>query len=190
MWARVTVQQVHSTGGNNPTTTWTTVLEEITSTPFFVDDNPGEMASILPQGANVILDKQSAAKSGDFHDASPGFEAFLQSHDLSSKNFFGFNKTLSCTEELLAPGDALYALGPSRREPGQPASGGSGMAAPSQLVMYAGPGAHGELILTNKAEKQLASRLTGQFVWGLVCMGAGVLLFAVGVLIIFISTPG
>jgi hypothetical protein len=161
-------------------------LQEITSNPFFVDDNSGEMARILPQGANVILDKQSAADSGLFDHASPRFEAFLRSHDLSSKNFFGLNKSLSCTEELLAPGDALYALGPSRREPGPPASGGAGMAAPGQLVMYPDTGAQGELILTNKSEKQLASRLTRSFVFGLVGMGAGALLF----LIVFISTPG
>ena len=181
VWARVTVEQT-TAGGNQPPSS-TTVLEKITSNPFFVDDNSGEMARILPQGANVILDKQPAAKSGTFHDASPRFEAFLRSHDLSSKNFYGLNKSLSCTEELLAPGDALYALGPSRREPGPPASGGSDMAAPSQLVMYPDPGAQGELILTNKSEKQLASRLTGRFVFGLVCMGAGALLFAGGVLI-------
>src|SRR5258708_25768171 len=122
VWARVTVQQAHTSGGNPPTTTWTTVLDEITCNPFFVDDNSGEMAHILPQGANVILDKQSAAKSGTFHNASPRFEAFLRSRNLNSKNFFGLNKSLSCTEELLAPGDALYALGPSRREPVPPAS--------------------------------------------------------------------
>jgi hypothetical protein len=186
VWARVTVQQAHSSGGGDgavPTTSWTTVLQEITGGPFFVDDGSGEVARILPSGANVILDAKSVAESGTFYDASPGFEAFLLSHDLSSKNFFGFNKTLSLREELLTPGDTLYALGPSRREPGPPASEGSDLAAPSQLVMYADPGAHGELILTNKSEKQLAARLTRQFVFGLACMGAGALLFAAGVLI-------
>jgi hypothetical protein len=69
------------------------------------------------------------------------------------------------------------------REPGLPASEGSGMAAPGQLVVYADPGAHGELILTNKAEKQLASRLARSFVYGLVCVGAGALLFAGAVII-------
>jgi hypothetical protein len=63
------------------------------------------------------------------------------------------------------------------------------MAAPSQLVMYADPGRHGELILTNKSEKQLASRLTRRLVYGLVCTGAGVFFFAVG-LLIFNGTNG
>jgi hypothetical protein len=56
---------------------------------------------------------------------------------LSSKGFFGFNKTLSFYEELLTPGDALYARGPSRREQGKPNSEGSGPAPLGQLVMYA-----------------------------------------------------
>jgi hypothetical protein len=182
--ARVTAEQAHTSGsGGASTTSWTTVLEEITGGPFFVDDNSGEVARILPSGANVVLDNKSVAKSGTFYNASPRFEDFLQSHGLSSKNFFGLNKTLSLREELLTPGDTLYALGPSRREPGPPASEDSDMAAPGQLVMYADPGTHDELILTNKSEKQLAARLTRRFVFRVACMGAGALLFAAGVLI-------
>jgi hypothetical protein len=33
----------------------------------------------------------------------------LSARGLSSKSFFGFNKTMSFYEELLTPGDALYA---------------------------------------------------------------------------------
>jgi hypothetical protein len=66
---------------------------------------------------------------------------------------------MSFYEELLTPGDALYARGPSRRDHGEPNSEGSGTAPWGQLVMYADTGTGGELILTNKTEKQLASRL-------------------------------
>ena len=38
--------------------------------------------------------------------------------------------------------------------------------------MYVDPGADGELILTNKAKEQLASRLRRGFVLGLIYMGA------------------
>ena len=92
---------------------------------------------------------------------------------LSSKGFFGFNKTMSFYEELLTPGDALYARGPSRREQGSPSSEGSGTAPSGQLVMYASTGAGGELILTNKTEKQLASRLLRNFVIGITCTIVG-----------------
>src|SRR6266567_2896489 len=96
VWAHVTVDQEHtsSTSGGGTTTTSENLLDEITSRPFFVDDSSGEMALILPQDANVILGQESVAKSGQFHNASPRFEAFLRSRDLNSKNFFGFNKTL------------------------------------------------------------------------------------------------
>ena len=87
---------------------------------------------------------------------------------LSSKGFFGFNKTMSFYEELLTPGDALYARGPSRREPGRPDNAGSGAAPLGQLVMYAATGTGGELILTNKTEKQLASRLLRNFIIGVI----------------------
>jgi hypothetical protein len=80
---------------------------------------------------------------------------------------------MSFYEELLTPGDALYARGPSRREQGRSNSEGSGTAPLGQLVMYASTGAGGELILTNKTEKQLASRLLRNFVIGITCTIVG-----------------
>jgi hypothetical protein len=93
---------------------------------------------------------------------------------------------MSYKEELLAPGDALFALGPSRRDPGPPVSDDAGLAPSSQLVMYADPGAHGELILTNKTEEQLASRLLSWFVIGLIGAGVGALAFIAGVLVVVV----
>ena len=158
VWVRATVEQ-YSAGGANSAGTRTTLASETASHPFSADDNSGETARILPDRAEVILDKQEVADSGHFHDLPPRLDAFLAAHDLSTKGLFGLNKRLLFNEELLAPGDALYALGPSRREPAQPVSDDSGFAHPGQLVMYAGAGADGELILTNKAERQLVSRL-------------------------------
>ena len=80
---------------------------------------------------------------------------------------------MSFYEELLTPGDALYARGPSRRDQGEPNSEGSGFAPSGQLVMYADTGTGGELILTNKTEKQLASRLLRNFVIGIACTIVG-----------------
>jgi hypothetical protein len=81
------------------------------------------------------------------------------------------------------------AVGPSRRDPGPPVSDGTGVAPSSQLVMYADPGARGELILTNKAEEQLVSRLLRGFVLGLICTGAGALAFLVGVVVLAVLVP-
>jgi len=171
VWTRVKVEQYHS--GSNNTGSWSIVLNEVNGRPFFVDDHSGEVARIIPDGANIVLDQQSIGNSGQFHDAPPGFEEFLSARGLSSKSFFGFNKTMNFYEELLTPGDALYARGPSRREQGGPNSEGSGTAASGQLVMYAATGPDGELILTNKTEKQLASRLLRNFVIGITCTIVG-----------------
>jgi len=168
VWTRVTVEQYRSGSDGNPGGS-SIVLNEVNGRPFFVDDKSGEVARIIPDDANVVLDQQSIGNSGQFHDPPPGFEEFLSMRGLSSKGFFGFNKTMSFYEELLTPGDALYARGLSRREQGRPDSEGSGTASLGQLVMYAATGAGGELILTNKTEKQLASRLLRNFVIGITC---------------------
>jgi hypothetical protein len=172
VWTRVTVEQYRS-GSDTSQDSSSIVLNEVNGRPFFVDDNSGEVARIIPDGANVVLDQQSIGNSGQFHDPPPGFEEFLNMRGLSSKGFFGLNKTMSFYEELLTPGDALYARGPSRREQSRPDSEGSGTAPLGQLVMYAATGTGGELILTNKTEKQLASRLLRNFAIGTTCTIVG-----------------
>jgi hypothetical protein len=172
VWTRVTVEQYRSGSDGNPGGS-SIVLNEVNGRPFFVDDNSGEVARIIPDDANVVLDQQSIGNSGQLHDPPPEFEEFLSMRGLSGKGFFGFNKTMSFYEELLTPGDALYARGPSRREQGRPDSEGSGTAPLGQLVMYAAAGAGGELILTNKTEKQLASRLLRNFAIGITCTIVG-----------------
>jgi hypothetical protein len=173
VWARVTVERV--TGGTSSSSS--VVLSKVDSRPFFVDDDSGEVARILPQGANVVVDKAVVSSSFRQQPPPPHIEDFMRASGLSSTDFFGVRKTMSYIEELLAPGDALYAVGPSRRDPGRPVSDGTGVAPSSQLVMYADPGAHGELILTNKTEEQLVSRLLRPFVLGLICTGVGALAF-------------
>ena len=181
VWTRVTVEQYRSGSDGNPGGS-SIILNEVNGRAFFVDDNSGEVARIIPDDANVVLDQQSIGNSGQFHDPPPGFEEFLGMRGLSSKGFFGFNKTMSFYEELLRPGDALYARGPSRREPGRPDNAGSGAAPLGQLVMYAATGTGGELILTNKTEKQLASRLLRNFVIGITCTIVGAFVI-IGVII-------
>jgi hypothetical protein len=135
------------------------VLNEVNGRPFFVDDNSGEVACINPDGANVVLDQQSIGNSGQFHDPPPGFEEFLSMRGLSSKGFFGFNKTMSFYEELLTPGDALYARGPSRREQGMPNNEGSGTA--PWAIGQAAAKANGEIDQVNADVTQAYSIANG-----------------------------
>jgi hypothetical protein len=141
----------------------------------------------MPHGANVILDKQNVASSGTFNDAAPHLEAFLQSRGLKSTSWLGFNKKMRYEEEVLAPEDAVFALGPSRRDPGPPVHDGYRMVPGSQLVMFHGMGADGELILTNKTEQQLTSKLLTGFVVGLVLTGLGMLGGVGGVAVVVVG---
>jgi hypothetical protein len=178
VWTRITVQELRSSGRNSY---WHTLLVEADGRAFMVDDGSGQLARVVPVGANVMLDKHSVASSGTFNDAQPHLEAFLMSRGLKSTSWLGFNKSMRYEEELIAPGDPIYALGPSRRDPGPPVNDGYRMVPGSQLVMFNGIGPEGELLLTNKTEEQLTSKLLGGFVVGLVMTGLGLLLGVGGV---------
>jgi len=176
VWTRVVVQELRSAGKSRY---WATIVDEMDCREFFVDDGSGQMARIHPRGANVILDRQNVATSGTFNDAMPHLEGFLAARGLKSTSWLGFNKGMRYEEEILVAGEPLYALGPSTRQAGPPVSDGYRMAPSSQLVMYPMAG-DDELILTNKSEDQLVSRLGWGFVTGLVIAGLGVLLGAAG----------
>ncbi len=178
VWCRVTVQELRRSGKSSY---WHTLLAEVDARSFMVEDGSGQLARVMPHGANVLLEKQNVASSGTFNDAAPHLEAFLQMRGLKSTSWLGFNKSMRYEEELLAAGDVLYALGPSRREAGPPVHDGYRMVPGSQLVMFHGMGPEGELILTNKTEQQLTNKLLTGFVVGLVLGGVGLLVGAGGV---------
>ena len=187
VWTRITVQELRSSGRNNY---WHTLLTEADGRVFMVDDGSGQLARVMPAGANVVLDKQSIASSGTFNDAQPHLEAFLASRGLKSTSWLGLNKSMRYEEELIAPGDPVYALGPSRREPGPPVNDGYRMVPGSVLVMFMGVGPDGELLLTNKTEEQLTSKLLTGFVIGLVMTGLGILLGMGGVVAALVDAIG
>jgi hypothetical protein len=174
VWARITVQEWQQRGRSG---SWINILTDADGRHFMVEDGSGQVARVLPQGANFILEQNEAARSGTFRDANPQLKAFLQARGLKSTSFLGLNKGMRYLEEVLAPGDALYALGPSRREPGPPVSDGYRMVPSSMLVMAAGGGGLNaqELILTNRTEAQIVSKLLRGFIGGAVMLGLGTL---------------
>ncbi len=182
VWCRVTVQELRSSGKNSH---WHTLLTEVDARHFMVDDGSGQHARVLPHGSNVMLDKHNIASSGTFNDAQPHLEAFLVARGLKSTSWIGLNKSMRYEEEVLAPGDALYALGLSRRDAGPPVHDGYRMVPGSQLVMFHGWGE--ELLLTNKTEEQLTSKLLTGFVLGLVMGGVGIVLGLAGVVTTIVS---
>lgn len=180
VWCRITVLEHRSSGRSSY---WATILKEIDQREFFVDDGSGQLAKVLPHGADVLLDAQQVGSSGTFNDASPHLQAFLASRGHSTTSWLGFNKSMRYTEEVLVPNDPLYALGPSRRDPGPPVNDGYRMSPSSQLVLFAGQGEQHELILTNKSEEQLVSNLMWGVVGGGIMAILGALLGAFGLIL-------
>ncbi len=187
VWARVSVEELRSSGRNRY---WHTILTEADGRIFMVDDGSGQLARVLPAGATVMLDKENVTSSGTFNDALPHLEAFLTSRNLKSTSWVGLNKSMRYQEELLVPGDTLYALGPSLREPGPPVNDGYRMVPGSQLVMANGVGPEGELLLTNKTEEQLTSKLLTGFIVGLVLVAVGVIAGAIGLVLGILGALG
>jgi hypothetical protein len=185
VWVRVTVQELRSHGRNS---TWHTIVTEVDARPFMVDDGSGQLARVLPLGANVMLDKQNVASSGTFNDPPPHLVAFLAARGVQTTSWLGFNKSMRYEEEVLAPGEPLYALGLSRRDAGPPIHDGYRMVPGSQLVLFHGMGE--ELLLTNKTEEQLTSKLLTGFVIGLVLGGLGLLLGGAGVVAAIAASLG
>lgn len=178
VWVRVVVQELRSSGRNSY---WATLVEETEFRPFYVEDGSAQRARVMPAGANMILDQQTVGNSGTFNDPPPHVVQFLSLRGLSTTSWLGFNRRIRYDEQVLCPNDPLYALGPSAREPGPPVSDGYRMAPSTQLVMFAGQTGDAELILTNKSEDELVSKLLWGFVGGLIAVGVGVL-FLLGAL--------
>ncbi len=173
---RVTVEEQRSNGKN---TYWHTLFCETDSRLFFIDDGSGQAARVVPSNANVILDKQQIANSGTFKDAPPHLVEFLASRGQKTTSWLGFNKSMRYQEEVLAAGDPIYAIGPSRRDAGPPVNEGYRVAPSSELVLFHAGKGDGELIITNKTEEELVSKLYWGFVAGAITAGVGTVMCVV-----------
>lgn len=178
IWCRVTVQELRRSGKSSH---WHTLIREIDGRDFYVDDGSGQYARVEPAGANVVLQAMNVASSGTFNDASAHLEQFLLARGHKSTSWLGFNKSMRYQEELLVPGDTLYALGPSRRVPGPPVRDGYRMTPSNLLVMSTGIGPEAELILTNQTEDQLVGKLARGFYAGLAITAVSLLIGTAGV---------
>lgn len=171
VFCRVSVQERRSNGKSSY---WHTIVEEIDSRDFYVEDGSGQQARVVPRGAKCVLDKQSVASSGMFNDPPPQLLAFLDSRGVSSETWLGTNKQMQYLEEVLAPGDSLYAIGPSHREAGPPQPDAYRDSPGSRLVMSGlGEGAM-ELLISNRSEEDLVKNLGMGMTVGFVLVGGSI----------------
>jgi hypothetical protein len=160
---------------------WSSVFTESAGRPFSVDDESGETAKVIPNGANIILDENVRGSFGDWQVLTPEFEAFLKARGIESSRWFGLrNRMLRIVEEILAPGDQLRAVSAARREPVSPAHDGERTAQATRLVLSQTDAEEGELILTNQPEDELTRRLRKNFTGGLLFAAAGAVVVLAG----------
>lgn len=174
-WYRATVQELRSAGKR---AYWHTIAESIDAREIFVEDGSGEAARVQPLGAEVLLDPSTphVTISKAFVDPPPHIEAFLRARDIEPKSWLGLNKSMRFEERVLAVGDPLYALGPSRREPGVPGTVGYRSGHTTQLVLEDG---ETELLLATEPELRLRFLLGAPYVAGVALTILGVLGFLV-----------
>jgi len=175
VWAKVVVQELRRRGKSS---TYVTIHQEIYDRVIYVDDGSGELARVFTERAHMVLDSKQVASSGMLRDPQPHVQAFLTQRGIATTGWV-FNRTLRFTEEVLAPGDQLYALGPSTRQ-GGPGGGPFRQGPPGQLTLQAGPTFDQELILTNKPESGLVRKLLFPTILGIIFLVAGLGLVVAG----------
>jgi hypothetical protein len=155
-----------------------TIFKSTTSTPFTVLDASGGRAQVRPEGARVVVDENEVFSAGLLHEVPPNLQAFLERHGLRSR-FLGVSKSLTFREELLAPGDPVFANGPSRLE-APSATGGDEAAPGSALVLYSAGRGKEQLVLSNKSERQVVEDLRAGTTAGAFLLTLGLVLTALG----------
>jgi hypothetical protein len=175
VWVRVQVDELRS-----PTRRayWHSLYDDVEARTFLIDDGTGQLARVIPRGAEVLLDAPNVASSGHYYDDPIHLEAFLQSRGSKSTRLLGFSKSMRYKEEVLVAGEFIHAIGFARRESAVPGAHGSQAGPAHQLVLFQSP--RDELILTNMSERQLNERLLRAFFSGLVVIGLGLLLSIAG----------
>ncbi|MEL6810055.1 MAG: hypothetical protein AAFP76_01830 [Bacteroidota bacterium] len=93
---------------------WDTVIDQTRTQDFFIEVQ-GEMAMVKMDGSQafrkIYLDKDHKKTSGTWNDPTPRLEAFLQQNGISSKGFFGFNKTMRYQEGIIELDERIAVKG-------------------------------------------------------------------------------
>lgn len=155
VFCRWTVEEHRRRGKSS---SWVTVLSGVEKRDFWIRDESGRVrVPVATLDPVLYLAGKNTTSSGTFRAAPEHIEAFLTRHGRSSTGWV-FNKSMRYTEENIAPGEHIYALGWAQKEPRQ-----------SEAFLAEGP-TGSELILANLTEEELSHRLGSKARW---MIGAG-----------------
>ncbi len=168
VWSRVIVDKWLTQGKSGR---WERIYTKKEHKPFFVDDGSRPMARIEPARANAMLHAATFHVDGLFRGPSAQVAEFLSRVGIFAPSLG--EPALRIVEEVLEANVAIYALGPARREPGPPVIDGYRTAPSDQLVLVGDDGDEGELIVSDRTEAQLMSRLAWPTVGGVILGAAG-----------------
>lgn len=101
--------------GNSKHRRWVSIIEEVRSVPFVVEDGSGR-ALVDPTGAQIACKVDRQTSSGTFDDATAVERSFLDRHKSASTGFLGFNRSLRYEEAILEVGERISVVGIGLRE--------------------------------------------------------------------------
>ncbi len=113
---KIKIEEKRSSGKSSY---WKTLVKEERFQEFYIKQNDEYAIVKLNQHPKnfknyLVVDKKK--NSGTFNDANPKFEALLNSYNINSTGFLGFNKTLRYTEAIIEIGENITAAGIAKRE--------------------------------------------------------------------------
>lgn len=188
VWYRATIQNT-DTGGQPDSLTH---AAEIDGRPFLISDDSGEVAHVVPTGAHVVVEIKEIGRNGTFHDVPPHIEAFAKKHgqSLFVSNSTTEKRDLAFYEETIAPGNFVYALGPSRRGADAANTNVYRGSANRPLELFHTAEGDQELLLSNKTAERLWNELDDDYVGGLKLIGLGLFIIAVVLAYMTLSASG
>jgi hypothetical protein len=154
VWLRVDVTHVFDK-------TQTGAHTETQSISFLIDDGSGQRARVeLDEKDEVMVDWDLLATQTTNETAPAKAMAYLAKKRVSSKNRWGNDAKMWFRESLIAVGDEIFVIGPSRREAMRPEDGYREEAT-TRLVVERGEGKgdEKEVLVTKLREPQLLSAL-------------------------------
>ena len=147
------IEEYRSSGRSG---SWVTIKEFATPDWFFLEDDTGRVL-VNPVGAELFLnvDRQYQLNSFGGKDKQ-AFEEGLIALGVQPHGFMGFDKQLRCAEQYVCPGDPLYVMGATAKNPLMELSdkGNDNACIQKEGAPF--------FCLSDKSEKDLLSSLGGQ----------------------------